>query len=395
MSIRSLLLGSAAVVVVAATASAADATVIESEPVVYVRVCDAYGAGWFYIPGTETCIKFDGDIRVQYGYVEYDDEVNDETSLHEFNYRSRLNVRAISGTEFGSLSSRVRFSASGTAGTANTACSFFTVSGHCDLVSVPEGPLGHHDLVSQSEGPFEAKAVFDVAELSLGGLHLGYSDNYWTVAGRYGYYQARFDGSYGRGKGLFFEYSWSDFGFRATVGAECKVSIVGENWCNSYDREALTPYAGLTFAGKSWYLAGMYFRSAMTDEGAWKVRADYNFSPDGSGIGGWYMSDHGETDYVKGHAWGVTVKLNMADDLSLFGGYSAYTDEYNTNPAICDTPYAILCAADASANTYTIGMAYIFSGLLIQPEWTSQWFKDADGNGGNFGRFSLRIVRSF
>ena len=29
----------------------------------YVRVCDAYGAGFFYIPGTETCLKIGGYLR--------------------------------------------------------------------------------------------------------------------------------------------------------------------------------------------------------------------------------------------------------------------------------------------------------------------------------------------
>jgi hypothetical protein len=31
----------------------------------YVRVCDAFGTGYFYIPGTETCLKIGGFIRVQ------------------------------------------------------------------------------------------------------------------------------------------------------------------------------------------------------------------------------------------------------------------------------------------------------------------------------------------
>ena len=29
-------------------------------PVDYVRVCDAYGSGYFYIPGTETCLAIGG-----------------------------------------------------------------------------------------------------------------------------------------------------------------------------------------------------------------------------------------------------------------------------------------------------------------------------------------------
>jgi hypothetical protein len=31
----------------------------------YVRVCDAFGTGYFYIPGTETCLKIGGYVRFQ------------------------------------------------------------------------------------------------------------------------------------------------------------------------------------------------------------------------------------------------------------------------------------------------------------------------------------------
>jgi Porin subfamily len=31
----------------------------------YVRVCDAFGTGYFYIPGTETCLKVGGYVRFQ------------------------------------------------------------------------------------------------------------------------------------------------------------------------------------------------------------------------------------------------------------------------------------------------------------------------------------------
>ena len=66
MNIKSLLLGSAAAVVAVSGARAADAIVIaEPEPVEYVRVCDVYGAGYFYIPGTETCLRIGGYVRYQ------------------------------------------------------------------------------------------------------------------------------------------------------------------------------------------------------------------------------------------------------------------------------------------------------------------------------------------
>jgi hypothetical protein len=64
MNIRSLLLGSAAALVAVSGAQAADAVVVaEPEPAQYVRICDVYGAGYFYIPGTETCLRVGGYIR--------------------------------------------------------------------------------------------------------------------------------------------------------------------------------------------------------------------------------------------------------------------------------------------------------------------------------------------
>ncbi len=34
----------------------------DEEPVEYVRVCDVYGSGFFYIPGTETCLRITGSV---------------------------------------------------------------------------------------------------------------------------------------------------------------------------------------------------------------------------------------------------------------------------------------------------------------------------------------------
>ncbi len=57
---KGLLLGSAAALVSVIGAKAADLPAYKSAPIEYVRVCDAYGAGFFYIPGTDTCLKIGG-----------------------------------------------------------------------------------------------------------------------------------------------------------------------------------------------------------------------------------------------------------------------------------------------------------------------------------------------
>ena len=44
-------------------AQAADLPV-KAKAVEYVKVCSLYGAGFYYIPGTDTCIKLGGYLRV-------------------------------------------------------------------------------------------------------------------------------------------------------------------------------------------------------------------------------------------------------------------------------------------------------------------------------------------
>jgi len=60
--IKSLILGSAAGFVAIAGAQAADLPV-KAKAVQYVKICSLYGAGFYYIPGTETCIKLGGYVQ--------------------------------------------------------------------------------------------------------------------------------------------------------------------------------------------------------------------------------------------------------------------------------------------------------------------------------------------
>ena len=62
-----LLLGSAASLVLVAGAQAADLPV-KAKPVEYVKICSAYGAGFYYIPGTDICLRVGGFVYVETGY---------------------------------------------------------------------------------------------------------------------------------------------------------------------------------------------------------------------------------------------------------------------------------------------------------------------------------------
>src|SRR5262245_598235 len=64
---KRLLLGSAAGFVAVSVAQAADLPV-KAKPVEYVRICSLYGEGFYYIPGSDICLKIGGYVQADYGW---------------------------------------------------------------------------------------------------------------------------------------------------------------------------------------------------------------------------------------------------------------------------------------------------------------------------------------
>ncbi|MBZ9674847.1 porin [Mesorhizobium sp. ES1-1] len=113
MNIKSLLLGSAAALIAVSGARAADAVVVaEPEPAEYVKICDVYGAGYFYIPGTETCLRIGGYVRYDIGAGDVGtftgaraDDVVDGKNQGTFYKDARFTLKTWTGqeTELGTL----------------------------------------------------------------------------------------------------------------------------------------------------------------------------------------------------------------------------------------------------------------------------------------------------
>lgn len=100
-----LLLGSVAILLVVRTGEAAAAT--PTEPVDYAKVCDAFGAGFFYSAGTDTCIKVGGYVKFgtnvngyRYDYSYYQDSA---TNWGSFYTEASLQFTASTVTEYGNL----------------------------------------------------------------------------------------------------------------------------------------------------------------------------------------------------------------------------------------------------------------------------------------------------
>jgi hypothetical protein len=112
--IKSLILGSAAVIAASAGAQAADLPV-KAKAVQYVKICSLYGAGFYYIPGTDTCIKLGGYAQADwninagnYGKPGWDEGGfrSNGTGSRDSDYfttraRVQLNIDTRTATEYG------------------------------------------------------------------------------------------------------------------------------------------------------------------------------------------------------------------------------------------------------------------------------------------------------
>jgi len=82
---------------------------VAPEPVDYVRICDAYGARFYYLPGTETCLRVGGRVRADYRIRNFGKTENAwgdrRTDGYQFRSRGYLYLDARTATEFGTLRS--------------------------------------------------------------------------------------------------------------------------------------------------------------------------------------------------------------------------------------------------------------------------------------------------
>lgn len=92
--LKSLILGAVAICAASWGAQAADLPV-KAKPVEYVKICSAYGAGFYYIPGTEICLRVGG-------YLWYDMNLNQRAEAVDILTTNQVN------NDYGTLTTRVR-----------------------------------------------------------------------------------------------------------------------------------------------------------------------------------------------------------------------------------------------------------------------------------------------
>ena len=108
ISMLKSLLASAAALTTLSVAHAADLPMTKAEPVEYVKICSEFGDGFYYIPGSDTCLSINGYVRADYWWFEPDSRADDGL---EFRGRGRVNFDARTATDICKrvFKTRVRF----------------------------------------------------------------------------------------------------------------------------------------------------------------------------------------------------------------------------------------------------------------------------------------------
>ena len=371
MKLKSLLLGSAAALITVSGANAADAVfAAEPEPMEYVKVCDTYGEGFLYIPGTETCMRISGYVRTEFIYTDtgapgttaysttavaagsaapaggtligtvggadhYSVATTPAAERTEWAYRARLNIDARNETDWGTLRSQIRLQG------------------------------------GNASGGEDAAVGVDRALISLGGLRLGYSDTFFTTHHGYGLsHAADTDGYYNYDQAVFLDYTFQANGFSATVGVQDSTSTAPiPTGADAYD-----PYIGAKYSGSWGNIAASVIYDSSADEAAWKISTDIT-AIENLQIHAWYSADSGGTGYVTGYLapavewqWGASLAYTVNSQFTVWGGYS-------------DADFV-------DAGLFSIGAHWNpVTGLSIRPE--------AVFGEGDYTEFRLRVVRSF
>jgi hypothetical protein len=298
MNIKSLLLGSAAALLAVSGARAADAVVVaEPEPMEYVRICDVYGAGFYYIPGTETCLKIGGLVRYQIDWADGDEGWNKTT-------KARLKFDARSETEYGTFKRYIEVE-------------FGNGGGSDSLVAIP-GTTPPAFLVDYNNSSTATKLRY--AYFELGGLMVGRNDTL---------FDGDLSGEFDKGGGDFI----NQIRYTFDAGNGIAVSVGLEEERNDYDYVPLV--TGKVSIAQGWGSVDVFagyddFLSEFALKGIAKIKATDALTLEllaayESGPTFWSLND-----FYDGYNWSVGgyLKYQVNEKLAVGAGGQYFGDRH-------------------------------------------------------------------
>lgn len=286
--------------------------IADPEPVGYVRICDAYGAGFYYLPGTETCLKIGGYLRYEIGAgdllgADLDGDGRGDTYYKRA--RAALKVDARSETELG------------------------TLRGYMHLNF-------QNDIDSFGTG--ETMEI-ESAIIELGGLRIGVHDSLFITFVNYAGYVSK-DDVIGYGpfatQQIAYTYS-SENGFTAAVSLE-----------TGYDPFTIDSYmphvvAGLSYTQPWGGIAVVAAYDAVVEEWSGKLRLDATINDRISAFGMVGLKSEGSRPYsefygIWGGKWAVWggASITTSDKASV--NFQLSYDEDENFAAIANVAYQVV-----------------------------------------------------
>ncbi|WP_411035037.1 porin [Shinella sp. BYT-45] len=296
MNIKSLLIGSAAALAAVSGAQAADAIVAaEPEPLEYVRVCDAFGTGFFYIPGTETCLKIGGYVRFQ---TEFGRDLVGSSDWDSWT-RARVTFDAKSDTELGTLTSFIAIHGESSRGFPGGATNSLTYDANGSLIDHTDG------------------FYVEEAYIELGGFRVGTFLNWWDddligeteIAST----TTRFTSA---------RYVYDAGTFRAGLS-------VDEIESTKPNGVGISGMLGAVLGGVSFELLGAY--DTELEEGAVRAWLSAEVGPGTFELAGWYAS--GPNVYFEEAEWSIAVDyaFQATEKLRITPGFQYFSDRHLIN----------------------------------------------------------------
>ncbi|WP_434721841.1 porin [Mesorhizobium sp. RIZ17] len=284
MNIKSLLLGSAAALIAVSGARAADAvTVAEPEPAEYVKICDVYGAGYFYIPGTETCLRIGG-------YVRYDIGLGDVGS-----FDGARSVDVLNGKDQGTWKKNARFTLKTWTGQETE---LGTLKTYTETRFNFGNGRGRSDGVTTQNPAHNSGVSLNFAWIQLGGLRVGKDESAFdTFIGYAGNVIQDTLVPYGDFDTNVVQYYFdAGNGFSAVVSLEEGSGDLASNGFYTGTIDSYVPHVvgGVKYTQGWGDIIGVVAYDSNYEEWAGKVRADFNVTSELSlfGMFGYGTDNH-------------------------------------------------------------------------------------------------------
>lgn len=281
MTYKSLLLGSAALLAASFGASANEPVVItaDAEPMAaeHVQICSAYSedGGFYFIPGTETCLRVGGYVRFDIGVGSLG--LDDSTYT---NTRASVQLDARSETELGLLRGFMHLN-------------FDHGSTMIDIGDI-DGD-GVNDFAKGVENLFDIEHAY----IELGGLRIGKTDSLFTTLPGYAGGVINDDlvayGPFGTHQ-MSYTYD-SGNGLAVAIGLETEISAPATPF-DAYNSDAPNVVGGAAYAGEWGGVSAVGAYDAAWGEFAAKARVDVKASDKVSlfVMGGWKSGDLVDVD---------------------------------------------------------------------------------------------------